>query len=116
MRDLALLMNSNYDKMIGWNILYLLNTSHGTIEFRCGTASTSVGDISMWIEIAMFFVRAALKLGDLSTLEKIQPTALSRYLCINSVHKRVVQEPDSMLSADRSLPLYYVHDHGAGGD
>ncbi|EER38513.1 conserved hypothetical protein [Histoplasma capsulatum H143] len=80
MRDLALLMNSNYDKMIGWNILYLLNTSHGTIEFRCGTASTSVGDISMWIEIAMFFVRAALKLGDLSTLEKIQPTALSRYL------------------------------------
>ncbi|QSS58814.1 hypothetical protein I7I51_08243 [Histoplasma capsulatum] len=86
MRDSALLMNSNYDKMICWDILYLLNTSHGTIESRRGIASTSVDDISMWIEVAILsFVRATLKLGDLSTLGKIQPTALSRYLCSSGV-------------------------------
>jgi hypothetical protein len=28
----------------------------------------------MWIEVAMSFVHAALRLGDPSTLEKIQPT------------------------------------------
>ncbi|EAS31889.3 uncharacterized protein CIMG_07368 [Coccidioides immitis RS] len=74
MRDLVLLMNPNHDKMFGWNFLYLLNTPHGTIEFRRGAASTSVDDVFMWIEVAISFVHAALELGDPSTLEKIQPT------------------------------------------
>jgi hypothetical protein len=74
MRELVLLMNPNHDKMFGWNFLYLLNSPNGTIEFRRGAASTSAQHVFVSIEIAMSFVEAAIRLGDLERLERVPAT------------------------------------------
>ncbi|KAH8691937.1 putative amidoligase enzyme-domain-containing protein [Talaromyces proteolyticus] len=73
-RELVLLMNPHHDKMFGWNLLYLLNNPHGTIEFRRGAASASVQNVFAYIEIAMSFVEAAIRLGDPKTLQKVPST------------------------------------------
>lgn len=73
-RDLVLLMNPDHDKMFGWNLLYLLHSPHGTIEFRRGAASTSPEDVFMWIELAMSFVQASIQLGNPDSLTKVPPT------------------------------------------
>lgn len=82
MRELVLLMNPDHDKMFGWNFLYLLNNPHGTIEFRRGPASSSVQDVFVNIEVAMSFVEAAIRLGDMATLEKTPATVggLKRFI------------------------------------
>lgn len=74
MRELVLLMNPDHDKMFGWNFLYLLNNPHGTIEFRRGAASTSVQDVFIYIEIAMSFLEAAVRLGDVESLKSVPAT------------------------------------------
>ncbi|KAA8652759.1 hypothetical protein EYZ11_013371 [Aspergillus tanneri] len=74
MRELVLLMNPNHDKMYGWNFLYLLNSPNGTIEFRRGAASTSAENVFVYIEVAMSFVEAAIRLGDPHRLEKTPGT------------------------------------------
>lgn len=74
MRELVLLMNPNHDKMFGWNFLYLLNNPHGTIEFRRGAASTSVDHVFIYIEVAMSFIDAAIRLGDPERLERVPAT------------------------------------------
>jgi Putative amidoligase enzyme len=74
MRDLVLLMNPNHDKMFGWNFLYLLQDNKGTVEFRRGAASTSVTDVFMWIELAMSFTQAALRIGLPQNLRKVPRT------------------------------------------
>ncbi|RAH84383.1 hypothetical protein BO86DRAFT_454402, partial [Aspergillus japonicus CBS 114.51] len=74
MRELVLLMNPNHDKMYGWNFLYLLNSPHGTIEFRRGPASTSAQNVFVCIEIAMSFVGAAIQLADVGSLEQVPAT------------------------------------------
>ncbi|RGP58024.1 hypothetical protein FSPOR_11936 [Fusarium sporotrichioides] len=75
MRDLVLLMNPDHDKMFGWNFLYLLNSPHGTIEFRRGAASISSSDVFMWIEIAMSFVQASIQGGSRDNLARVPATA-----------------------------------------
>lgn len=74
MRELILLMNPDHDKMFGWNFLYLLNNPHGTIEFRRGAASTSVQDVFIYIEIAMSFLEASVRLGDVERLKSVPAT------------------------------------------
>ncbi|OBS22823.1 hypothetical protein FPOA_09148 [Fusarium poae] len=74
MRELVLLMNPDHDKMFGWNFLYLLNSPHGTIEFRRGAASVSSSDVFMWIEIAMSFVEASIRGGRRENLAKVPAT------------------------------------------
>ncbi|CAG1979937.1 unnamed protein product [Fusarium graminearum] len=74
MRELVLLMNPDHDKMFGWNFLYLLNSPHGTIEFRRGAASTSSSDVFMWIELAMSFVEASIRGGRRENLAKVPAT------------------------------------------
>lgn len=74
MRELVLLMNPNHDKMFGWNFLYLLNNPHGTIEFRRDAASTSVDHVFIYIEVAMSFIDAAIRLGDPERLERVPAT------------------------------------------
>lgn len=74
MRELVLLMNPDHDKMFGWNFLYLLNNPHGTIEFRRGAASTSVQDVFVYIEIAMSFLEASVRLGDVESLKSVPAT------------------------------------------
>lgn len=73
-RDLVLLMNPEHDKMFGWNLLYLIQSPHGTIEFRRGAASTSPDDVFMWIEIAMSFVQASIQVGSRENLSRVPPT------------------------------------------
>jgi hypothetical protein len=74
MRDLVLLMNPNHDKMFGWNFLYLLNDPKGTIEFRRGAASVRVQDVFMWVELAMSFIQASVRIGLPENLRKIPRT------------------------------------------
>ncbi|KAG0154189.1 hypothetical protein PDIDSM_1569 [Penicillium digitatum] len=74
MRELVLLMNPDHDKMFGWNFLYLLNNPHGTIEFRRGAASNSVQDVFIYIEIAMSFLEASVRLGDVESLKSVPAT------------------------------------------
>lgn len=67
MRDLVLLMNppheGNHDKMFGWNLLYLLSSPNGTVEFRRGSGSSSVEEAFMWAEFAIAFVMAAIRVS-----------------------------------------------------
>ncbi|PWY94336.1 hypothetical protein BO94DRAFT_563775 [Aspergillus sclerotioniger CBS 115572] len=74
MRELVLLMNPDHDKMFGWNFLYLLNSPHGTIEFRRGPASTSAQNVFVYIEVAMSFIEAAIQLGGPESLCKVPAT------------------------------------------
>ena len=74
MRDLVLLMNPNHDKMFGWNFLYLLSDPKGTVEFRRGAASTSVRNVFMWVELAMSFIQASVRIGLPENLAKIPRT------------------------------------------
>lgn len=53
-------MNPNQSKYFGWNSLAIKR--YKTIEFRRGSVSLSVDDISMWVELAVSFVKAALTL------------------------------------------------------
>jgi Putative amidoligase enzyme len=73
-REVVLLMNPNHDKMFGWNFLYLLSDPKGTIEFRRGAASTTVTDVFMWVELAMSFIQAAIRIGVPENLQKIPRT------------------------------------------
>ncbi|KAF5537693.1 hypothetical protein FPHYL_12694 [Fusarium phyllophilum] len=73
-RDLVLLMNPDHDKMFGWNLLYLINNPHGTIEFRRGAASVSSHDVFMWIELAMSFVQASIQGGSRENLARVPAT------------------------------------------
>ena len=73
-RNLVLLMNPNHDKMYGWNFLYLLNTPHGTVEFRRGPASGNATDVFTWIELAMAFVKASAAKGSWENLRKVPRT------------------------------------------
>lgn len=78
LRALVLLMNppreGDHDKMFGWNFLNLLQSSQSTIEFRRGAASTSSTDVFMWAEVALSFVRAAMRKGTRDNLSRIPPT------------------------------------------
>ncbi|OAA50763.1 hypothetical protein BBO_00710 [Beauveria brongniartii RCEF 3172] len=60
--------------MFGWNFLYLLHSSQGTIEFRRGAASTSEEDVFMWIEVALSFIAASINLAAVEKLSKFPAT------------------------------------------
>lgn len=82
MRELALLMNPNHDKMFGWNFPYLLNNSRGTIEFRRGAACTSAQQVFVYIEIVMSFIEAPIRMGSPENLERVPGTVggLKRFI------------------------------------
>ncbi|KAF7591582.1 hypothetical protein BBP40_001330 [Aspergillus hancockii] len=104
MRELVLLMNPDHDKMFGWNFLYLLSSPHGTIEFRRGAASTSAQGVFVYIEVAMSFVEAAIRLGEPGKLEKIPGTVGGLKWFINAANL-----PDKVpgLYDSRYLDLFF---------
>jgi len=60
-------MNPNGSKYFGWNFLAIKKFK--TIEFRRGAASLTVDDVFMWVEIAMSFIQAALKMRSANDLQ-----------------------------------------------
>ncbi|KAL9078551.1 MAG: hypothetical protein Q9157_002542, partial [Trypethelium eluteriae] len=66
------LMNPRGERYFGWNFLAL--RKYKTIEFRRGAASLSVRDAFMWVELAVSFVLAALRLGSAQELTAIPAT------------------------------------------
>lgn len=59
-KDIINLMNPDGSKYFGWNFQAI--PKYSTVEFRRGAASTSVNDVFSWVELAVSFVKAALKL------------------------------------------------------
>lgn len=60
-------MNPNGSKYFGWNFLAIKKFK--TVEFRRGAASLTVDDVFMWVEIAMSFIQAALKMRSANDLQ-----------------------------------------------
>ena len=60
-------MNPNGSKYFGWNFLAIKKFK--TIEFRRGAASLTVDDVFVWVEIAMSFIQAALKIRSANDLQ-----------------------------------------------
>ncbi|PYI09012.1 hypothetical protein BO78DRAFT_459563 [Aspergillus sclerotiicarbonarius CBS 121057] len=105
MRELVLLMNPDHDKMFGWNFLYLLNSPHGTIEFRRGAASTSAQNVFVYIEVAMSFIEAAIQLGSPESLNKVPATVGGLKWFLQTAHL-----PDQLpgLYDSRYLELFFA--------
>lgn len=65
-REVINLMNPDGSKYFGWNFQAI--PKYSTVEFRRGAASTSANDVFSWVELAVSFVNAALKLRTASDL------------------------------------------------
>ena len=72
--DIVNLMNLELDKSFGWNLLYLLQNTENTIEFRRGPASTSEETVFAWVEFTVTFVQTAMQFGSIEKLEKVPPS------------------------------------------
>lgn len=77
-----MVMNSARDKFFAWSFLYLLHDSHGTVEFRLGAASASQRDGFIWVEFALEFTDAALRIGTRAKTSEIPRTVggLKRFI------------------------------------
>ncbi|KAI1410318.1 putative amidoligase enzyme-domain-containing protein [Hypoxylon sp. FL1857] len=62
------LMNPNDSRYFGWNFLAM--KKYKTVEFRRGAGSRNVNDVFMWVEFALSFLQASLKLGSAASLKQ----------------------------------------------
>ena len=62
-RDIVELMCPDMSKYWGWNFSNLVRDPKYTIEFRRGAVSTKLDDVLVWVELAMSFIQAAVKVG-----------------------------------------------------
>lgn len=67
-KEIINLMNPDGSKYFGWNFQAI--PKYSTVEFRRGAASTSVNDVYSWVELAVSFVMASLKLQTAAGLKK----------------------------------------------
>lgn len=66
------MMNPHDSKYFGWNFLAI--KKYRTVEFRRGAASRSVNDVFMWVEFAMSFLQASLKLRNVDAFSTYPAT------------------------------------------
>ncbi|KUI65228.1 hypothetical protein VM1G_00039 [Cytospora mali] len=71
-REIVDLMNPDGSKYYGWNFQAI--QKYSTVEFRRGAASTSVNDVFSWVELAVSFVKASLKLQSAAGLRQYSAT------------------------------------------
>lgn len=71
-REIVDLMNPDGSKYFGWNFQAI--PKYSTVEFRRGAASTSVNDVFSWVELAVSFVNASLKLQTAAGLRQYAST------------------------------------------
>lgn len=69
-REIVELMCPEISKYWGWNFSNLVKDAKYTIEFRRGAVSTTVDDVFVWVELAMSFVQAAIKVESPDYLRK----------------------------------------------
>ena len=62
-RDIVELMCPDISKYWGWNFSNLVKDPKYTIEFRRGAVSTKLDGVFVWVELAMSFIQAAVKVG-----------------------------------------------------
>lgn len=71
-REVVDLMNPDGSKYFGWNFQAI--PKYSTVEFRRGAASTSLNDVYSWVELAVSFVNASLRLSTAAGLGQFDST------------------------------------------
>lgn len=68
-QDVVDLMNNDGDRYYAWNFVNLYYGGKNTIEFRRGPGAEDDKSCFAWVELAVSFVQAAIKLGSITGLE-----------------------------------------------